>query len=454
MLYAILKFIFKTAMRVFFRQFKVENRERIPDKGPLIVVSNHPATFMDPLVAASQLKQQVHFIAKGTLFKSAFNSWVLRNLMNAIPVYRRQDNPNPGHTQQNDAIFEQCFQFLGEKGTLIIFPEGTSINERRLQKIKTGTARIALGAEAQNNFELGVQILTIGINYSDAPTFRSDVWVNVDEPIRVADFKEAYEKDEFEAVRALTEVIRQRLEQNLIITDDEEEDEFVKNIEAIYKNQLIADLDLDPKEHAFTLTKGIVDAVNHFEAMDNERVDKLQESVESYMGKLEELDLEDCFLAQDKKRNRNIFRDSLWRMITLIVGFPIFLYGLLNNYIPYILPSKIANLLTKDEEYVGPIKMTSGIFTFSIFYALQTYLFHHYLAPNEWWTLGYFLSLPITGFFAMAYYDHSDKVWTHWRLLGLFYQKPAEIGTLLQQRARIIADFEQAKEEYLAAHPI
>ncbi len=192
-----------------------------------------------------------------------------------------------------------------------------------MQKIKTGTARIALGAEAQNNFELGVQILTIGINYSDAPTFRSDVWVNVDEPIRVADFKEAYEKDQFEAVRALTEVIRQRLEQNLIITDDEE-DEFVQNIETIYKNQLIADLDLDPKKHAFTLTKGIVDAVNHFEAMDNARVERLQESVESYMNKLEELDLEDCFLAQDKKRNRNIFRDSLWRMITLVIGFSCF----------------------------------------------------------------------------------------------------------------------------------
>ena len=418
----------------------------------MIVVSNHPSTFMDPIIAASLLKPQVHFIAKGTLFNTALKRWILRNLMNAIPVYRKQDDPSKSH--QNDAIFERCFEFLGDKGTLIIFPEGTSINERRLRKIKTGTARIALGAESRNNFELGVSIVTVGINYSDASTFRSDVWVNVDEPIQVNDFKEAYEKGEFEAVRALTEVIRQRLEKNLIITDDEEEDEFVQQIEAIYKNQLIADLDLDPKQHAFTLTKGIVDAVNHFEAMDNARVEALQESVADYSQKLETLDLEDCFLARDKQRRRNIFWDSVGMLVMLIAGFPVFLYGLINSYIPYILPSKIATLLTKDEEYVGPIKMTSGIFTFTIFYALQTYLFHHFLAPNEWWTLAYVISLPISGFLAMSYWQHSGKLLKHWRLISLFYQKPAEIGTLLQQRAEIIEDFEKAKEEYLAAHPV
>ncbi|MEZ4886713.1 MAG: lysophospholipid acyltransferase family protein [Chitinophagales bacterium] len=451
MLYAFLKLIFKITLQVFFRQFKVVNRHLIPKKGPLIVVSNHPSTFMDPIIAATLLKQQVHFIAKGTLFNTGLKNWILSNLMNAIPVYRRQDNvENPNKLQQNDAIFERCFEFLGEKGTLIIFPEGTSINERRLREIKTGTARIALGAEARNNFELGVSILTIGINYSDASTFRSDVWVNIDEPIQVSDFKEAYQEDEFEAVRALTEVIRQRLEQNLIITDDDTEDELVQQIEAIYKNQLIADLDLDPKEHAFTLTRGIVDAVNHFEEMDAPRVEALQDSVGKYMTQLNELQLEDRFLAQDKKRKRNIFRDSLWMLVTLILGFPVHLYGFVNNYIPYILPSKIAALLTKDEEYVGPIKMTSGIFTFSFFYALQVYLFHQYLAPNEWWTVAYAMSLPLSGFFAISYWQHSGKFLKHWRLISLFYQKPAEMGRLLQQRAEIIEVLEQAKEEYFS----
>lgn len=412
------------------------------------MVSNHPSTFMDPIIAASLLKQQVHFIAKGTLFNTGFKNWAMSNIMNAIPVYRKQDNPEK--SSQNDAIFERCFEFLTDKGTLIIFPEGTSINERRLRKIKTGTARIALGAEARNGFDLGVQILTVGINYSDASTFRSDVWVNVDEPIQVGDFKELYEKNEFEGVRALTEMIRKRLEQNLIITGDDEEDEFVQQIEAIYKNQLIADLDLDPKQHAFSLTKGIVDAVNHFEEMDAPRVEALQKSTAAYMNQLQELKLEDGFLAQDKERKRNIFRDSLWMLITLILGFPAYLYGVINNYIPYILPSHIANLLTAHEEYVGPIKMVSGILTFSIFYVLQVYLFHHYFTPNEWWVLAYGLSLPLSGFFAMGYWQHSGKFLKHWRLISLFYQKPAEIGSLLQQRAAIVEVLETAKEEYFA----
>ena len=97
-----------------------------------------------------------------------------------------------------------------------------------------------------------MQILSIGINYSDAPSFRSDVWINVEEVIKVADYQEAYRADDRQAVRLLTAKIQANLEQNLIITDDVQEDDFIKNIETIYKNQLVNHLRLDPKLHAFT----------------------------------------------------------------------------------------------------------------------------------------------------------------------------------------------------------
>jgi len=39
---------------------------------------------------------------------------------------------------------------------MLVFPEGTSITEKRLREIKTGVARVALGAESQNEFKLGI----------------------------------------------------------------------------------------------------------------------------------------------------------------------------------------------------------------------------------------------------------------------------------------------------------
>ena len=90
----------------------------------------------------------------------------------------------------------------------MIFPEGTSISERRLRPLKTGAARIALGAEARHGFKLGLQVVPVAINYFDPSRFRSDVLLNVAPPIRVATYAAAYARDPDEAADQLTEAIR------------------------------------------------------------------------------------------------------------------------------------------------------------------------------------------------------------------------------------------------------
>ena len=106
---------------------------------------------------------------------------------------------------------------------------------------------------------------------------------------------------------------------------------------------------------------------------------------------------------------------------------------------------------TKDEEYIGPIKMTSGIFTFSFFYILWVFLFQRFIAQGDWWWSVYFaISLPIAGFFAMYYFQRIQNVKTHWRLVNLIYKKPETIGELLMDRKSIIEDLDWAKEQYLS----
>ena len=68
MLYAILKLVYRIGLWVFFKRLEVRNRNLIPAEGPLLVVSNHPNTFMDPVVIAAQLRQPAFFIAKSTVF--------------------------------------------------------------------------------------------------------------------------------------------------------------------------------------------------------------------------------------------------------------------------------------------------------------------------------------------------------------------------------------------------
>lgn len=448
MLYNFLKFIFTPALRIFFKEYKVVHKTDIPKEGPLIVVSNHPSTFMDPIIVASLLRQDVHFIAAGKFFSSPFKNWFMRNIAKSIPVFRKQDNPEK--MQDNDAIFEQCFDFLETKGTLIILPEGTSVNERKLRNIKTGAARIALGAEARNNFQLGVKILSVGLNYSDAPSFRSDVWINVEELIHVNDFQKEYQIDDRQAVSLLTDKIRENLEKNIIIANDFQEDQFIKNIEIIYKNELIKQLNLDPKIHTFALTKGIQEAVNHFEDLDKAWLKKLQEKVVNYTKKLSTHHLEDSFLVKDLKEEKSIFSDHFSQLFFLILGTPLFIYGLITNYIPYRIPKIITKKLAVDIVYIGPIKMMVGILTFPIFYALCIYLFQYFIASeNWWWTVIFAISLPLAGFFSLAYAQRYLNLKTHIRLMTLSRKQPELIKELLAERKKIIKDLDWAKEQYL-----
>ena len=182
----------RTTVRIFFRSIIIRNQESIPEKGPLLVLANHPSTFLDPIVIASLLDRKVFFLAKGELFKSKFAKWFFPKLR-MIPVYRKQDDPS--QMSKNQDTFKKCFEHLEKGGAILMFPEGISITERKLRPIKTGAARIVLGAEANNDFSLNSSIVTIGLNYANPHRFNRDLFINIDNPIHVADYKKEYEAD-------------------------------------------------------------------------------------------------------------------------------------------------------------------------------------------------------------------------------------------------------------------
>ena len=141
MLYSFLRSLFRLAVRLFFYKVEVNGLENAPRKGPLIIVANHPASFLDPIVIAVKLKVRVYFLAKAVVFKNKFVNRILAAL-NMIPIYRAQDNPEM--LEKNEETFKACFEHLEQGGALLIFPEGISQTVRKLLTIKTGAARIAL----------------------------------------------------------------------------------------------------------------------------------------------------------------------------------------------------------------------------------------------------------------------------------------------------------------------
>lgn len=439
MLYAILKLIYKIGLQVFFRTFEVRNRNMIPDQGPLLLVSNHPNTFMDPVVIASLLQQPVYFLAKSTVFSSSFTSWMLRK-MHLIPIKRREDAPD--QPINNEEAFAACFQALADGKAIIIFPEGNSFNERRLRKLKTGTARIALGAEA--NTQAGVKIIPIGLNYSAPTRFRSKVFVNVGEPIHVSEYLPSYHINPVDTAITLTEDIRSCLEGLIIHTSTNEDDELTRDISMIYKDKLIVDdtqTTLD-QEKEFLRSKAIIRSIEYFRQTSPGRVAAVRDKIRLYVQHLEHANLRDGILG---KNNKELAKKGLLSTLYLLIGFPAFLYGLLHNYIPYIIPSLIAKNMTKEQEWYAPIMLTIGIFSFPLFYFLYMWLFWEF-NTSPYLTVLYFISLPVSGFFSMSYWYTWRYTQEHWKLLNLFSTK--KTAALKHMRQEIISELEVAHEEY------
>ncbi|MFL5730475.1 MAG: lysophospholipid acyltransferase family protein [Cytophagaceae bacterium] len=448
MLYPFLRFLLSVAVRVFFRSIHITDKENIPAKGPLIIVANHPNTFMDPIIIATILNRRIFFLAKGEVFKSAFAKWLLPKF-NMIPVYRKQDSS--GDTSKNEETFDRCYEHLENNGVILIFPEGTSITERKLRKIKTGAARIALGAEARNDFKLGVKILQIGLNYSDAQSFKSDLFVKIDPPTEVKDFETDYKKDPFNTAVLLTEQIKQRLEEHIINIEDSYLDSLLSRIELIYKIKLAKELgiSLKEKEEDFILTKGIAERLHYFYESDPVRVNNMDFKVQKYLNTLDRVGVSDKAISQSA-RKRPFLRSNLVSILYLVFGFPVYLYGLINNYLPYRIPGLVAKAISREKEYYAPIAMVTGIFTFLIFYSVQTYFFSEYIQSLPL-TLLYLFSLPLTGFFTYSYYYSALDIRRRWLLISLFFSRSNLIASLIQQRTEIIRELDSAKTEYLSA---
>lgn len=445
MIYSFLKFLMRITVRVFFRSITIRNKDLIPEKGPLMVLANHPSTFMDPIVIATLLDRKVYFLAKGELFKSAFAKWLLPKF-NMIPVYRKQDDPT--QMNKNAETFTKCFEHLEKGGAILMFPEGVSITERKLKPIKTGAARIVLGAEARNDFKLGVQVVNVGLNYENPHKFNRDLFVNIDKPIRVADYKEDHLADSFRSAANLSEAIRIRLEKLIIDIEDKRIDDLVKNVETLYKHKLSKELGLDEKDRSgeFVITKNIVDAVNYYSIIQPQRVEAIRKRIRKYFEGLEEIGLVDDNISGTEKE-RSFLGNHLRSLLIIVLGFPLYLYGLINNFLPFEIPGLIARQVSKSIEYRGAIGMVGGMFTFLLFYTLQIWLVWHY-THDRIWTVGYALSLPTSGLFTYWYYHCVKEIRASWVLMTIFYKKSVFIASLITERESIIAEFDRIRGEF------
>ena len=445
MFYQILRFLFRITNKFYFKNLQINGLENIPKNGPVFLAANHPSAFMDPMVIVTITKRPLFMLAKGVLFQNPFLKWLLPHL-NIIPIYRSHETPEL--TNKNKEVFSKCYMHFAKGGAILAFPEGISLTERKIKKIQSGAARICLGAEAENNFSLDVKIVTIGLNFSNPHKFQSDLYINIDKPINVSDYYDQYKQDTFKAAHALTGAIRDRLEAQVIAIQDSEMDKLVSNIEIIFKAQILEDLGHSPKimAHDFNTTRQISDSVHYFLEKDPQRVENLKNKISTYLNKLENLSLDDK-LIKGVEKTKPIF-DTILSIFFLTLGSPFFIYGFVNNFLPFRIPFWCARSFSKRPEFHGSIAYSMGTLTFLLFYTLQI-LFINKLTHDWIYVLAYGLSLPISGLFAFYYYKKFKSIRGSWKIFSLFYKRNTVITSVINEREIIINELEKARKEFV-----
>ena len=145
MLYHPLLFIIRIALKIFCVSIKIQNKHALQQRGPLLIVANHPDSFFDALVIAANTKYPLSFLARGDVFTKPWHNFLLRAL-NMMPVYRQREGKEHLHKNQNS--FDASVDVLKQGGILLIFIEGTCLNKNEIQPFKKGAARILQQAVA------------------------------------------------------------------------------------------------------------------------------------------------------------------------------------------------------------------------------------------------------------------------------------------------------------------
>ncbi len=171
-------------MRLYYPARVLDGADRIPPGKPVIFVVNHPNGLLDPLVLRIATGRPSHFLAKSSLFKNPLGRLAM-DAFGSLPVYRPHES-SAADVARNEETFARCRRELARGGALALFPEGTSHSDPQLRPLKTGAARIALSAEAEQDGNLGLTIVPVGLAYDRKTAFRSSVLLVVGEPIAVA----------------------------------------------------------------------------------------------------------------------------------------------------------------------------------------------------------------------------------------------------------------------------
>jgi len=393
MLYRFLQFIVPPfAFRIYYRRIFYSNLGKVPLDKPLLFVGNHQNSFVDGILVGSYLPQPIHFTMRADMFRNKLASFLLKEL-NVSPVYRLEEGFENVH--KNLEAFKAIYDVLKRNGNFIMFSEGICIQEKRLHKLRKGTARLAFGAGEQ--FDLDVNIVPVGINYTYPDQFRKEVMINFHDAFSIRELKELYKTHPAKALLRFNDKCTEGLLEEVIIVEDPKNDWLTEDLLKMERNNIYHPFfkwmfRTDERRKA---EKNLADKINHITKHSADERDALENKVREYVKQLSESGLKDKNIAGKT--------DLGWlRYVALILGFPLFIAGYISNLIPFIVPPLLTKKFIKDSRFTTGFYLATGTVLYLIYFLLVLILA---IVFGGWKGMLVALLVPLAGYWVLFYQE-------------------------------------------------
>jgi len=439
--------------RIFFFQYygkvEIRGRENIPRGQPVIFAPNHQQALMDALIVLFAGPEDVVFLARADIFNKPLLAYLL-NSLKILPVFRQRD----GATElgKNEEIFSISVNVLKNNHQLCVMPEGNHGHQRRLRVFGKGIFRIAFEAQKEHGSRDFVKIVPVGLDFGDYVKQHSTLFVNFGKPIEVSQYWEQYEAAPPRAINEFKKQLISDLRPLMVDIQNEEFYEAIHGLRTIFNDDMRQIMGITGKRLSdrFRADKEMIARLDALIACDEAAETNAAEvtgsaphvnqmrpfarKVERYLEGVKALNVRD-WVVRDKGYG---FGRTLWRYLTLLVTFPVFLYGFLTSIIPYWLPVHLVRNI-KDRQFHSSVKAGLGILVlFPVWYLLLTLLVGIFTGP--WWIWAAFLvSLLPAGKAALYWYFRWKKTVHGSRFRRMLRRKRPEAVELVSLREQIIA---------------
>lgn len=345
--YALLRSFAHIVHRASYRNLHINGLENIPKNKPIIFAANHQNALLDPILIIFATNLQPVFLARADIFKNKFIARIL-NYLKIAPVYRMRDGKES--LEKNAQSFDTSVRILKNNRILALFPEGAHTGQKSMLPHKKAIPRIVFMAAESTNFEIDIQIVPVGINYTHYYKFKRNAVINFGKPISTKSYYKRYQSEgEVKASNSMRDDLYDAIDKLVVNVPNKAYynifEQAFETIKQIAANQLKVK---NTSRNFVKIEKYISKNISQlFEKFDQQKVDDIQAKAQKYKQLKQKTAIEEDAIIKHPVKISTIILKTL----AIIILLPFSVLGILAHGLIFYLTRYPIRKFIKDPQF-------------------------------------------------------------------------------------------------------